>query len=221
MMRAVTFDLDGTLIDSTEPIVTSFQHTFRAIGETPPSRDVITGSIGYTLHEQFSRLTLHDANDCVRIYREHYQTIMCDQTFLLPGAQRTLERLRDAGIRLGFATSKKREYSEQILEHLGVLEFFTCRLGPDDVTHPKPHPEAVLRSLEELGVQPHEMFFVGDTRFDVHAAQAAGVRCLAVATGYASRDELVRLRPEAVFDGLTELSDYVLAQRDGFSPSED
>lgn len=221
MIRAVAFDLDGTLIDSTDPIVESFQHAFKVIGEPPPSREVITGSIGYTIHEQFTHLTRHDPADCVRIYREHYRTIMCDGTFLLPGARETLERLRDAGIGLGFATSKKREYSEEILEHLGVLDFFTCRLGPDDVTHPKPHPEAVLRSLEELGVQAHEMFFVGDTRFDVHAAQAAGVRCLAVATGYATRDELVRLRPEAVFDGLIELGDYILAHKDGFSPADD
>ena len=221
MIRAVAFDLDGTLIDSTAPIVEAFRHAFTVIGETPPSRETVTNSIGYTLPEQFALFTRHDPHDCTRIYREHYRTIMCEQTFLLPGARESLERLRDADIGIGFATSKKREYSEIILEHLGVLDFFTCRLGPDDVTHPKPHPEAVLRALEELRVQPHEMFFVGDTRFDVHAAEAAGVRCLAVATGYATRDELVRLRPEAVFDGLTELTDYIFAHRDGFSPADD
>jgi phosphoglycolate phosphatase len=98
---------------------------------------------------------------------------------------------------------------------MGLTNAFASRIGPDDVTHPKPHPEAVLKSAEALGVAPDEMFFVGDTDFDVLAARAAAVRCVCVTTGYNTRDELLALEPEAVFDSLDEATDYMLEHRNG------
>ena len=220
MIKAVAFDLDGTLIDSTDAIVESFFHTFEALGEPPPLRHAVVDSIGYTLEDQFARLTNRDPNECVRVYRAHYATIACEKTQPLPGAEESLQRLKDAGLRIGFATSKKRTYAEMILDDMGLLGFFETRLGPHDVTHPKPHPEAVLKSLEGLQVTNDEMFFVGDTDFDVLAAMEANVRCLCVTTGYDTREKLVALAPEAVMDSLTEVTDYILAHRNRRRTSE-
>jgi phosphoglycolate phosphatase len=102
-----------------------------------------------------------------------------------------------------------------ILEHLGVLDFFEVRLGPDDVAHPKPHPEVVQKALAAFGVASGEMLFIGDTHFDVMAARNAGVRCLCVTTGYNTREELEALAPEGVFDDLDELTDYMLSHLNG------
>ena len=210
MIKAATFDLDGTIVDSTQAIVDSFMHTFDALGVAPPPRDRIVRTIGHTLEQQFALFTDRDPAECTRIYRRYYETVARSRSVLLPGAADCLARLAETGLALGFATSKRLKYAVQILEHLGVLDYFVSRIGPDEVTHPKPHPEAVLKSLEHLGVARDEMFFVGDTHFDVLAARAAHVRCLCVTTGYSTRDELVALEPEAVFDTLAELTDYVL-----------
>jgi len=215
VIKAVTFDLDGTLVDSTEAIVESFFHTFERLGIRPPERDRIVQTIGYTLEEQFSLFTDHDPAACTRVYRAHYETIACAKSVLLPGAAESLERFDEAGLRLGFATSKRLKYAVMILEHLGILDYFTSQIGPDEVTYPKPHPEAVLKSLNHLNVAADEMFFVGDTHFDVLAARDARVRCLCVTTGYNSREELCVLRPEAVFDSLSELTEYALKHRSG------
>ena len=213
VIKAVSFDLDGTLIDSTEAIAESFVHTFDVLGVPQPPREAYVSTIGYTLHQQFEMLVKdHPADLCVATYRQHYPQIMREKTFLLPGAKEGLERLADAGLRLGFATSKKIQYSLELLDHFGVLDYFESRIGPEEVSHPKPHPEAVLTSAKELGVSVDELFFVGDTRFDVHAAQAANVRCLTVATGYATKEELIGLAPERVFDALPELIDYILEE---------
>lgn len=211
MIHAATFDLDGTVIDSTEAIVDAFFHTFRALEEDLPPRDRVVDTIGHTLEDQFKLLCGRDPAECAAIYRAHYRDICLAKTRLLPGAAACLDRLRAAGLRLGFATSKRREYASVILEHLGVLDRFTSRIGPEDVTHPKPHPEALEVSLARLGVQADEMVFVGDMHFDVLAARRAGVRCLCVTTGYAGRAELEALEPEAVFDDLAALTDYLLA----------
>ena len=210
MIKAVVYDLDGTLIDSTDAIVHCFFHTFDVLGLPHPQREAVVKSIGYTLEQQFSLLTDADPCECTRIYRERYGQICCDMTVLLPGAEESLRLFAKAGLRIGFASSKRRQFAEMILRHLSVLDYFAVRIGPDDVIHPKPHPEAVAKSAEMLGVSPRELFFIGDTHFDVLAARAAGVRCLCVTTGYATREELIELQPEAVFDSLLDLTRYAL-----------
>lgn len=209
MIRAVTYDLDGTLIDSTEAIVESFMHTFDVIGEPRPPREVIVRGIGHIIEDQFAQMTDRDPHECVRIYRAHYGKICCGKTFLLPGAAEGLAELQAMGLKLAFATSKRLSYAELILDHLGVLGYFESRIGPDEVAHPKPHPEAVLKSLEGLGVDADEMFFVGDTYFDVYAARDAGVRCLCVSTGYNTHEELESFAPEAVFRSLFDVTGYI------------
>ncbi|MDZ4858112.1 MAG: HAD-IA family hydrolase [Candidatus Hydrogenedentes bacterium] len=212
-VRAVVFDLDGTLIDSTNAIVQSFLHTFDAIGEPRPAREAIIRSIGYTLEQQFALFTRHDPGDCARIYRSHYAEICCPMTSLMPGAREALDALNSIGLRLGFATSKRRLYAEMILEHLRVLHYFDVRIGPDDVTRPKPAPDAMLRALELFALAPGEVLFIGDSHFDVECARAAGVACLCVTTGYETRAELEELRPAGIYDSLREVADHVLFTR--------
>lgn len=210
MIRAVTFDLDGTLIDSTDAIVDSFVHTFETLGLDVPSREAILKPIGHVLGRHFSMLTDHDGEECMAIYREHYNAHACDRTVLLPGAREALEAFSERGLSLAFATSKRRYASELILEHLGVLAFFEFRIGPEDVTRPKPHPEALHKVLKHFGLEGSEMAFIGDTHFDVLAAKEAGVAALAVTTGYETRAELAALEPESIFDSLAEATDYIL-----------
>lgn len=210
MIRAAVFDLDGTFIDSTDAIVASFFHTFDTLGEPRPPRQALMAGIGHVLEDQFSLYTDTDPFHCTKIYRAYYGTICNEMTSLLPGAREAAERLRAAGLRLGFATSKQRHFAEQILGHLGVLEHFESRVGPGDVSHPKPHPECVHRALDDLGVQPHECMFIGDTDFDVKAAAAAGVPCIAVTTGYNTREQLEALAPLAVLDSLHEATGLIL-----------
>jgi len=210
MLKAAVFDLDGTIMDSTEAIVESCLYTFARVGAPRPERQHIIDLIGYPLGVQLSMILGRDASDLVPLYREHYGEHAPANTTLLPHAAETLEALRRAGLRIGFATSKKREVSEMLLAHLGVLGYFESRVGPDEVTRHKPDPEALHVSMANLGVGAEEMVFIGDMGFDVNAAHAAGVRCVAVSTGYCTRDELEALAPEMVFDTLEPVPEYLL-----------
>lgn len=203
-MKAVIFDLDGTLIDSTDAIVGSMFHVFDSLGEPRPTRQAIIDSIGCPLREQLQILTQHDVEECIELYRPHYTATAKAKTVLLEGAREILAYLRGAGVPMGLATSKKREAAEMLLEHLGVLNFLDVRIGPDEVTHPKPHPEPLLLTARLLGVAPDEAVYVGDMHFDVHAAKAAGMPCVALTTGYCTRAELEALGPAAVVDSLAE-----------------
>lgn len=213
MWQAVAFDLDGTLIDSTDAIVESFLHTFRTIGEPPPPAQAIVESIGHVLEDQFALLTRHDPTECARIYREHYGAVCCEKTTLMPGGHEALESLADAGFKLGFVTSKRRRYAEQILDHLEVLHYFSVRIGPDDVARPKPHPDALHLALQQFGVAAPSMLLIGDTEFDVLAARAAGVACYCVTTGYATAQELEALHPDGIFASLADIANRILHPR--------
>jgi len=209
MIRTVLFDLDGTLIDSTDAIVASFFHMFDTLGAPRPPRETIIASIGKPLHEQLPELTDLDVETCITAYRGHYEATACDSTVLLPGAAEILPWLHDRGIRIGFATSKKREASEMLLDHLGVLQYFGARIGPFEVSRPKPDPEALFAAMAQLDALPEETAFIGDMHFDVLAGKAAGVLTLAVATGYLSRSELERLEPCHLFDSLHEIREFL------------
>lgn len=207
---AVAFDLDGTLIDSTPAIVESFHYAADKLGRARISDADIVASIGHLLEDQF-RMFWPDADPilCARVYRENYARVACQKTTLLPGARAVLETCAALRLKSAVVTSKKLLYAEMILEHLGVLQFFSVRIGPDEVTHAKPHPEAMLKCAAALEVAPADLAVIGDTDFDVRAAHAAGARCLCVTTGYDTRATLEALRPEAVFDTLDEIGSYI------------
>ena len=210
MIRAVLFDLDGTLMDSTDAIVNSYFHTFDTIGEPRPERSVIIATIGDPLHKQFPTMTSHDVDECIRIYRAYYAEHSAAITTLLPGVEETLATLAERGIKLGFVTSKRREAAEMLLEHLGTLHYMDARIGPLEVTQHKPHPEPVQKAMEILGVSPEETVFVGDMHFDVLAGLAADVVTIAVATGYQTRAQLEALNPDATCDTMYEVRDHIL-----------
>ena len=210
MLEAVCFDLDGTLIDSTDAIVDSFLYTFEVLGLPAPTREVIVGTISVPLEEQFGLLSVKDADRAAEVYREHYVAEAPKKTMFLPGALDALDRLEASGLKLAIATSKRRSSAEPLLEHLGVLDRFEVVIGPEDVKNAKPDPECLHLVLRRLGIEAKSMVFVGDSKYDIGAARAAGLRCLAVDTGYSSREELLTYGPEIVLGGLEAVADYVL-----------
>lgn len=208
-IRAALFDLDGTLIDSTDAIVDCFFHTFDVLGVQRPPRDRIVSTISLTLENQFAGLIDHDPHECARIYREKYFRVGPAMTHLHPGAVDILELCASAGIRRGFVTSKLRAASELLLDHLGVLHHFEARVGPDDVVHPKPNPEPLYAALAQLGLSPEDVVYLGDTPLDVQAAHAAGVLCIALTTGYATETDLRAAKPAVICANLMEASRWL------------
>jgi len=212
MFQAVTFDLDGTLIDSTEAIVDSFNHTFDTIGDARPSLEAIVETISLPLEDSLRQLSPRDTATLIPIFRAYYEEIAAERTFLLPGVEEALSRLSEAGMPIGLATSKLRKFAEMLLDHFGVLRYFECRIGPDDVAKRKPHPEALLKAAAGLGVAPASMVYVGDSPIDVEASRRAGCPCLCVTTGYGTREELEDGEPEGVFVDLEAVTSFILSR---------
>jgi phosphoglycolate phosphatase len=190
--RMILFDLDGTLIDSTEAILESFAAAFRHFGKPVPPAEEIKALIGYPLETMFERLGVprREVDAYVTAYKAHYRTVHLQKTMLLPKAKEAVI-LAYEHARLGVVTTKTGKYSRELLEHLGLMHYFDVLIGRQDVVHPKPHPEPILKALSKLErATTDKSWMIGDTCMDMEAAKAAGIDAVGVTCGYADRQTL-------------------------------
>ncbi|UFH59472.1 HAD family hydrolase [Sulfurovum mangrovi] len=188
----ILFDLDGTLIDSTEAILESFRVAYETQGDTVPESELIKAEIGHPLDAMFSTLGVAEERvwDYVDAYKMHYRTISCQKTVLLPNAREAVE-LASQYATLGVVTTKTAKYSIELLEHLGLMQHFEVLVGREDVENPKPHPEPIQKALEALPKGAKKIWMVGDTCMDMLSAKEANVIGIGVTCGYADEVNLI------------------------------
>lgn len=212
-IRAVLYDFDGTLADSTDLIMRCYRHTMAThLGEVPPDEDWLSG-FGMTLESQLARFAHDEAMAAAMLdtYRDYQNGIHDKLLRPFPGAAETVAELDRRGYRLAIVTSKHRRAAMRGMELCGIVSHFDAIVTPEDVREPKPHPEPVLFALEKLGVRPEEAIFVGDSPHDIASGRAAGTRTAAALWGPFGRDVLEKARPDA----LLETQEDVLRLLDG------
>jgi len=190
----ILFDLDGTLIDSTDAILKCFDDSFKHFGLQTPADEQIKALIGHPLDYMYLHLGIEKEKvwDFVDIYKMHYRERSKPMTYFLPEA---VEAIKEAATfaRLGIVTTKTGTYSKILLEHMGVMEYFEVLIGREDVSHPKPHPEPILKALHQMEVDYHDnVWMIGDTCLDAVSAKDANINAIAVKCGYGSDEELAR-----------------------------
>ncbi len=202
-MKRVTilFDLDGTLIDSTEAILESFTYAFAKFGDAVPKREEILHLIGHPLDFMFVHLGIKEPEKYVRAYKEHYRRIACEKTTLLPGAREAVVEAATFA-KLGVVTTKTGLYSKELLEYMGLMHYFGALVGREDVIHPKPHPEPIYKAMHQLQAHKEHTYMIGDTCLDMEAAHAAAIEGVAVTCGYQKPKELQRCAKRSKKDAL-------------------
>ena len=194
------FDLDGTIIDSIELILRSYRHTMELhrCNEPQPGDDVWLAGLGTPLWAQFGQITAdkEEIERMVETYRKYNLTHHDALVKPYEGVVEEIRRIKGVGMRLGVVTSKLRDGAMRGIRISGLDQAFDIVVGCDDVTHAKPHPEPVLKAVEELGVSKHETVFVGDSRHDMECGRAAGVKTAAVLWGPFDRAHLAETAPD-------------------------
>lgn len=197
-LRLIIFDVDGTLVDSQNEIWASMQAAYAAQGLPAPDRLAVLGIVGLSLHAAFAQLSpqLSDParDDLAAAYKSAYLDLRqrngADASPLFPGARRVLEELTgDPATLLAVATGKSRRGLDALLAAHRLDGLFMSRQTADH--HPsKPHPSMVAACLAEAGIDASRAVMVGDTRYDMEMARAAGVRGIGVSWGYHPADHL-------------------------------
>jgi len=192
--KIILFDLDGTLIDSTEAILESFAKAYEKCGGEKPEDERIKELVGLPLDVMFVKLGIakEDAMRYVAAYKEHYRTIHTQKTVLLPQVKEAIE-LAHSFATLGVVTTKTGKYSRELLEYFKLMKYFEVLIGREDVQNPKPDPEPILKALNQLNFSPNTpAYMVGDTTADLIAAREAKIGNVAVLCGYGDNEELAK-----------------------------
>jgi pyrophosphatase PpaX len=209
---ALLFDLDGTLIDSIELLLTSMEHAFEG-RDRAPTRAQWTAGIGTPLRAQLSDWCEDDdvLESIISRYRDFQALHLERLTSVYPGVLKFLHWARDEGYALGLVTSKGRGMTDRSLQHVGLSATFGTVVTYEDTDRHKPGPEPVLLALERLGVAPRRAVYVGDSPHDMHAGRAAGTATAAALWGPFSREELAPAAPTWWLGSIDELRDVLAA----------
>ena len=209
-IKLVIFDFDGTLADTKENIILTFQMTMKELGVEIKSRQECAATIGLTLEDAFKVLYPGMAAEKYVLLRDTYRRIFKEnRKILVPGlfpeVMETLEELRRRGYLMSIASSRLSPSLQSFLEDMKIAHLFEYAVGGDNVEHPKPAPDAVLQILRHYNLSAEEAFVVGDMPFDINMATNAGVKSCGVTWGNADAAQLKESGANYVIDKMSQL----------------
>jgi len=205
-LPAILFDLDGTLIDTIELILSSARHAFEEWPVRPTDDEWVRG-IGTPLVQQLRAYAANDDEVALLLARyRRYQNEHHDRlTRCYDDVPDVIAALADRGHQMAVVTSKASPIAHQSLAFVGLDHFFPVVVGYDDTARHKPDPEPVRVALSRLGVSPDDAVFVGDSPHDILAGNGADVMTIAALWGPFDRETLADARPDHFIECMAEL----------------
>lgn len=217
MIECVLFDLDGTIVNTNELIISSFMHALKENNLPVLTREEIIPHMGTTLQQQMSAFSgLQDTSVLELSYRSYNYAHHDELIRSFPHVNETMKGLLSRGIKLGIVTTKIRPTTLKALEMFDLLKYMDTIVTVNDVIQPKPHPEPVLTAVANLGVDPARTLMVGDSAVDIQSAKAAGVRVAGVAWSLKGEDTLRKYDPDYIIHDMTDL--YTIVEQETKQP---
>jgi len=202
---SIIFDLDGTLIDSSDGVVEAVNYSLEQLGVPKQPPEVIKTYIGYPLEYMYPNFTDKPFAELREHFRVRAAETVVSSTNALPGSDDVIRTLVKSNLALGIATTKIRSHLDGIIAKMNWAEYFRGLAGGDEVKNVKPKPDIIELVIDRMNVTGHDTLMVGDTINDVLAARAAGLKVAAVASPYGRHDELKDSNPDFFLESLSEL----------------
>jgi phosphoglycolate phosphatase len=223
-VRAIAFDLDGTLIDTAPDLALAANAMLEALGYPPLAERQIEALIGNGIDKLVEGVLIESIDrvagpamlaDGRAHFRRLYAARLFDRSRVYPEVITTLEALVARGIRLCCVTNKHSAFTLPLLDAAALSRFFAFALCADRPDERKPKPDLLLAASARLGVTPSEMLYVGDSPADIAAARAAGCQVAAVDYGYTDRARLAHAHPGWIIGSIAEI--LTLSASPGFA----
>ena len=211
-VRAVTIDLDGTLLDTIPDLAAAANFMLAELGYAPLALERIRTFVGKGIPRLVERALTAAAGEvectllqrALEIFERHYVVTNGRHTTIYPGAKEGLARLRDRGFPLACVTNKSARFTHPLLETIGLAPYFEEVVSGDTLPLKKPDPAPLLHACEALNVKPSDMLMIGDSLNDTQAARAAGCPVFCVTYGYSEGHDVRELDSDALVDSLLE-----------------
>ena len=205
-IKLIIFDLDGTVVDAYDAIISSFNYMMRRLHLPLIDPLLIRKAVGWgdkmLLNPFMSKRVIDKA---LKIYRPHHKISLLKNSHLIPGAKYILKYLKRKGYKLAVASNRPSEFSKILIKHLKIDKFFDFVLCADQIKKGKPDPEIILNLIKHFSVSRSNTVYVGDMIVEVQAAKAARVKSIAVLTGSSSKEEIKKKKPDYLFKNITYL----------------
>ena len=211
-MKAVFFDMDGTLTDSGEGIINCAILALEHFGLPIPSREALRVFVGPPLDQSFINhgVPADKTDEAIRVYRSRYTTVGKFENFPYPGVEELLQKLKNEGCRLFVATSKPEGMSVEILEKFGLAHYFEKICGAT-LDGSRSHKADVIAYLLGQVDGVENVVMVGDTAFDVIGAKAHGIPTIGVSWGYGKVSDMTDAGAVSIANSMEELYDQIMA----------
>lgn len=207
----IVFDLDGTLVDSLPDLAAAANFALRRLGLPEHPLEAHRKMIGAGEHNFVRRFLgpehQHFFGEALRLYLEHYSRHLGDRSRLYPGVQETLDRL--SPLTLAVLSNKREDFSQQIVQLMGIGDFFALVRGGDSYGVLKPSPEGLGTLIRELDQDPSRTLMVGDKPEDVLAGRAVGTHTAAMTYGYGEPEAITAAAPEHLLSSFSRLTDLL------------
>ncbi|WP_053955806.1 pyrophosphatase PpaX [Inediibacterium massiliense] len=208
-IKNILFDLDGTLLDTNELIIQSFQYTYKTHLKKDVPKEEIIKSFGEILKVTLDREFKDLSDVALKTYRDFQFSRFDDYITMHQGVKEGLKRLYDDGYHLGVVTSRLNESAKRGLDLFHLTDYFDVIIGADDTTIHKPDPTPALLALEKIGGQVEESMIVGDSPYDILCGKNAGMISVAVGWSALPRDMYMKHDPDHVVESMEELIDII------------
>lgn len=214
-IRGIAFDLDGTLVDTALGLSQAMDQALYALELPAAGEENVEKWIGNGADVLVQRALTWalkgqepQFDQCLmarKLFDSFYAQTVDEGSFLFPEVASTLAVLAENGLPMGLVTNKPTPFVMPLLEKLGIAEYFQVVIGGDDVENKKPHPEPLFKVMEKLNLSAEALLFVGDSRNDILAAQAAGCPSVGMTYGYNYGEAIELSKPDVVFDKFCDL----------------
>ena len=212
-LKAVAFDLDGTLINSGKCLTEAVDLMLKTLGYPIAGFEKVSVWIGNgavnlvetALKDAGGDSALTQFDEAFSLFNRFYADVLKKGNELYPHVRETLTALKVAGYKLGLITNKPTKFLPGILKDLQFEAMFDLVLGADDVAARKPHPAPIFQTLGYFGLLQEELIFVGDSRNDIETAKRAGVATVGLTYGYNFGKFITEENPTYVIDDIAEL----------------
>ncbi|SKA88382.1 pyrophosphatase PpaX [Clostridium sp. USBA 49] len=209
MIKAVLFDLDGTLIDTNDLIINSFKYTLKKHLGLDASKDEIVMHFGEPLLDTLSRYDKENAHILLETYRKYNENIHDELTKEVVGAKETLSELKTLGIKTGVVTSKRKILAERGLKLFDLLNYIDVFITPEDTIKHKPDGEPVIKACEGLKISTNEAIMVGDSHYDILCGKNAGAKSCLVKYTALPIDKIMVYNPDYIVEKIQDILDII------------
>jgi HAD superfamily hydrolase (TIGR01509 family) len=211
-LRAVLFDLDGTLLNSERSDILAMGRLFHDDLGLDMDEEEISKYVGISSRDVLEQLAPDRVEELLAVWLAYQEELLVD-THLFPGIPEILRSMSRSNLGLGVVTGQSKSELNVTRRHVGIDGLIDVWVSADDAAFAKPHPAPVRLALETLGCLPDQAVMIGDTRFDMEAGRKAGTLLGVALWGVKDVTPLLEYQPEFIFEDPKQIQELLLRER--------